>query len=262
MLRTVFSYTSSIHPSPAKCKIIDRICVGCSRIWQDADMTVDGIRARNRAAIEAEILRVGGEHLARSGAAALSLRAVARDLGMAPSALYRYVADRDDLLTLLIIAAYDSLADTVEEAIAQGRPSGPLTRFRTISTATRAWARANPHHYALIYGSPVPDYEAPAERTNRAGMRVPGLLLRVLAELPPPPADPRAERSLSGILSDPDVAGAGIGATILQRGLTAWMLILGAVSTELFEGFGREAFSDADLFFDAVLDTAERIVTG
>lgn len=225
-------------------------------------MTVDGIRARNRAAIEAEILRVGGEHLARSGAAALSLRAIARDLGMAPSALYRYVADRDDLLTLLIVAAYDSLADSVEQALADSPARDPLTRFRTIAVATRAWARANPHHYALIYGSPVPDYEAPAERTNTAGTRVPGLLLQVLAELPAPPADPRAEQSLAGMLADPDVAGTGIGATILQRGVTAWMLVLGAGSTELFEGFGRDALSDADLFFDGVLDAAERIVTG
>lgn len=224
-------------------------------------MTVEGIRARNRAAIEAEILRVGGAHLARSGAAALSLRAVARDLGMAPSALYRYVADRDDLLTLLIIAAYDSLADVAEAALADSPSSDPLSRFRSIAMATRTWARANPHHYALIYGSPVPDYKAPAERTNTAGTRLPGLLLQVLAELPVPPTDARAEAALSGMLADPDVAGTGIGAAILQRGLTAWMLVLGAISTELFEGFGPDAFGDADLFFEGVLDTAEHIVS-
>ena len=225
-------------------------------------MTVDGIRARNRAAIEAEILRVGGEHLARSGAAALSLRAIARDLGMAPSALYRYVADRDDLLTLLIVAAYDSLADAVEAAIAAEEPPDGPARFRTIARSTRPWALANPHHYALIYGSPVPDYDAPAERTNTAGTRVPGLLLGVLAELPPAARDPRAERAMAGMLAEPAVSGAGIDAGTLQRGLTAWMLVLGAISTELFEGFGREAFGDADLFFESVLDTAVGIVTG
>lgn len=222
---------------------------------------MDGIRARNRAAIEAEILRVGGEHLAHSGAAALSLRAMARDLGMAPSALYRYVADRDDLLTLLIVAAYDSLADAAEASLAASAGSGPIARFRTIALTTRTWARANPHHYALIYGSPVPDYKAPADRTNTAGTRVPGLLLQVLAELPAAGADERAEAALAGMLADPGVAATGIGAAILQRGLTAWMLVLGAVSTELFEGFGPEAFGDADLFFEAVLDAAERIVT-
>jgi AcrR family transcriptional regulator len=223
-------------------------------------MSVDGIRARNRAAIETEILRVAGEHLARSGAAALSLRAVARDLGMTPSALYRYVTDRDDLLTLLIIDSYTSLADTVEAALEQAADTEPTERFRTIARTTRTWAVEHPHRYALIYGSPVPDYRAPAERTNAAGTRVPTLLLGVLADLPPPPEDSDADRALAGMLTDPGVADLGLGGAILRRGLTAWMLVLGAVSTELFEGFGADAFSDPALFFETVLDTAVAIV--
>jgi AcrR family transcriptional regulator len=225
-------------------------------------MSVDGIRARNRAAIESEIVRVAGEHLGRTGAAALSLRAVARDMGMAPSALYRYVADRDELLTLLIVAAYDSLADTVEEALGKAGSADPLARFGIIAGTTRRWALAAPHHYALIYGSPVPDYRAPAERTNTAGTRVPLLLIEVLGSMDPAPADPRAERALHGMMTDLDVAGSGVGAAMLQRGLIAWSLVLGAVSVEVFEGFGAEAFTEPDLFFEAVLESAERIVTG
>jgi AcrR family transcriptional regulator len=223
-------------------------------------MSVDGIRARNRAAIEAEILRVAGEHLAHRGAAALSLRAVARDLGMTPSALYRYVADRDDLLTLLIVDSYTSLADAVEAALAKATPAEPTDRFRTIARTTRSWALDHPHRYALIYGSPVPDYRAPAERTNDAGTRVPTLLLGVLADLPDPAPEADADRALAGMLADPGVAGMGLSGAILRRGLTAWMLVLGAVSTELFEGFGPEAFSDRGLFFEGVLDTAVHVV--
>ena len=77
--------------------------------------SVAGIRARNRAAIEGEILRVGREHLASHGAAGLSLRAVARDLGMASSAVYRYVASRDELLTRLIVTAYDAMCVALAE---------------------------------------------------------------------------------------------------------------------------------------------------
>lgn len=73
-------------------------------------------RERARTEITREILQTGREHLARDGAAALSLRAVARDLGMASSAVYRYVPNRDALLTMLIIAAYDSLGEAVEKA--------------------------------------------------------------------------------------------------------------------------------------------------
>lgn len=225
-------------------------------------MSVDGIRARNRAAIEAEILRVAGEHLAHTGAAALSLRAVARDLGMTPSALYRYVADRDDLLTLLIVDSYTSLADSVEAALDQAGDSSPTGRFRTIGRATRTWALEHPHRYALIYGSPVPDYRAPAERTNDPGTRVPMILLGVLADLPAPPEEPDADRALAGMLADPGIAALGLGGAILRRGLTAWMLVLGAVSTELFEGFGPDAFSEPELVFEGVLETAVGIVLG
>src|SRR5215472_1888721 len=71
-------------------------------------------RERARAEITAEILDAGRRHLAREGAAGLSLRAIARDLGMASSAVYRYVASRDDLLTRLIIDAYDMLGGAAE----------------------------------------------------------------------------------------------------------------------------------------------------
>ncbi|MGA8048397.1 MAG: TetR/AcrR family transcriptional regulator [Dermatophilaceae bacterium] len=225
-------------------------------------MSVDGIRARNRAAIEAEILRVAGEQLAHTGAAALSLRAVARELGMTPSALYRYVADRDDLLTLLIIDSYTSLADSVETALDRAGDAAPVDRFRTIGRATRAWALEHPHRYALIYGSPVPDYRAPAERTTAAGTRVPMILLGVLADLPAPPEEPDSDRALAGMLADPAIEALGLGGAILRRGLTAWMLVLGALSTELFEGFGPDAFREPELVYEGVLDTAVGIVLG
>src|SRR6478735_9140520 len=75
-----------------------------------------GKRARNRLAVEADILRVARRHLASEGAAALSLRAVARDLGMVSSGIYRYVESRDELLTRLIIDSYWSLAAAVRAA--------------------------------------------------------------------------------------------------------------------------------------------------
>ena len=75
-----------------------------------------GSRAANRAEIERRIREAGREQLSEFGAAGLSLRAVARELGMVSSAVYRYVASRDDLLTLLLVEAYDDLADAVGAA--------------------------------------------------------------------------------------------------------------------------------------------------
>lgn len=123
-------------------------------------------RDRARAEITAEILDAARQHLAREGAAALSLRAVARDVGMVSSAVYRYVPNRDALLTMLIIDAYDSLGAVVEKAESAVAREERLGRFLAICHAVRGWALAHPHEYALIYGTPVPGYAAP-EDTDR-----------------------------------------------------------------------------------------------
>ena len=90
-------------------------------------MGAPGVRARVRAELTREIAEVARRHLASDGAAALSLRAVARELGMASSAVYRYFPSRDDLLTALIVDAYDALGAAAEEAERRGTP-GPISR--------------------------------------------------------------------------------------------------------------------------------------
>src|SRR5215475_3467207 len=118
-------------------------------------------RERARAQITLEIKEEARRQLAAEGAQQLSLRAVARALGMVSSALYRYFPSRDDLLTALIIDAYDSLGSAAERAVADaktgadgGTRSGARARWRACCIAVRDWAIANPHEYALIYGSP------------------------------------------------------------------------------------------------------------
>src|SRR3954447_8607671 len=142
-----------------------------------------GKRARNRLAVEADILRVAREHLASDGAAALSLRAVARDLGMVSSGIYRYVESRDELLTRLIVDSYWSLAAAVRaehDAVPRADLDG---RWDAIGRSLRRWALERPHDFALIYGSPVPDYEAPAERTEEPGTAVLVLLVALLEDV-------------------------------------------------------------------------------
>ncbi|MFE3255275.1 TetR/AcrR family transcriptional regulator [Nocardia sp. NPDC059091] len=116
-------------------------------------------RARARAEITREITDAARRQLAESGAPALSLRAIARELGMVSSALYRYFPSRDELLTTLIIEAYNALGDAVEHAVAT--ETAPRAQWRALSNAVRDWAIAHPHEYALVYGSPVPGYRAP-----------------------------------------------------------------------------------------------------
>ncbi len=236
--------------------------------------TSQGIRARNRAAVEAEILELGRQHLARDGAAALSLRAIARDLGMVSSALYRYVANRDDLLTLLIVAAYTSLGDTVEgahDAVPRDDLEG---RWAAIAHGLRGWALAHPHEWALLYGSPVPDYTAPTERTTEPGTRVQVLLLGVLTDATASghlardgftthlteELAPTARAAAGSMLADPFFTGAGVDAETLMTGLAAWSMLMGALSTEVFGQLGEGTVADRDAYFDYMVQVGQRLV--
>jgi AcrR family transcriptional regulator len=144
-------------------------------------MSAPGVRARVRAELTREITDAARRHLAAEGAAGLSLRAVARELGMASSAVYRYFPSRDDLLTTLIVEAYDALGAAVERAEA-AVPRGDLRgRLGTAARAAREWALAHPHEYALVYGSPVPGYAAP-QATIGPASRVGEVLCRIVAD--------------------------------------------------------------------------------
>jgi AcrR family transcriptional regulator len=194
-------------------------------------------RERARAEITGEILVTARQHLAHDGAAALSLRAIARDLGMVSSAVYRYVPNRDALLTMLIIDAYDTVGAQAEQAAAACPRADYAGRFLATCRALRAWALANPHEYALIYGSPVPGYAAPAD-TIAPATRVPIVLLSILfdqthdgaagpsAALPPDVA--------ASIAPFREFAGGQATDDLLLRGLASWGTLLGTVSLELF----------------------------
>src|SRR5207253_6464510 len=114
------------------------------------------------------------------GAAGISLRAVARDLGMVSSSVYRYSPSRDDLLTALIIDAYGAIGAAAEHGAADRR-GGIKQRWIRIANAVRDWAKANPHDYALVYGSPVPGYHAP-EDTISPAVRVSAVALELVRD--------------------------------------------------------------------------------
>src|SRR5579885_2276359 len=121
------------------------------------------IRARVRAEMIDEIKTIARRRLAEEGTN-VSLRAIARDLGMVSSALYRYFPSRDDLLTALIVDAYNSLGEAAEKADAGVADRKDIAgRWLAVARAVREWALHRPHEYALIYGTPVPGYAAPPD---------------------------------------------------------------------------------------------------
>jgi AcrR family transcriptional regulator len=235
----------------------------------------------------AEIKAVARQHLATDGAN-LSLRAVTRDMGMVSSALYRYFASRDELLTALIMDAYNDLGDQVAAADAGIKDRSRLrARWLESTRAVRRWALANPAEYALIYGSPVPGYAAPAE-TIAAAARTPALLARILTDgyaagsLTAGGAGTSGRASTGGAGQEPasgtgagvwaraglpvhlaaavradltaaaEGIAAGLPAELLGRGLTGWIQMFGAVSLELFGQFNnvieaREEFFDLQM---------------
>ncbi|MFI2608151.1 TetR/AcrR family transcriptional regulator [Kitasatospora sp. NPDC018619] len=116
-------------------------------------------RERYRAQLRTEVKERAWEQIAASGAAGLSLNAIAKQMGISGPALYRYFAGRDELITELIRDAYRSLADTIRTAAAGGADLAGLGH------ALRDWALADPQRYFLLYGTPVPGYHAPEDTT-------------------------------------------------------------------------------------------------
>lgn len=219
-----------------------------------AERTAGSIRARVRAEMVEEIKNAARRQLAETGSA-LSLRAVAREMGMVSSAVYRYFASRDDLLTALILDAYNSLGEVCEVAGAKVEDRADhLGRWLAVAHAVRDWAVARPHEYALIYGSPVPGYAAPQD-TVEPSIRPVVVLGEILDDahhagalaggdpVPPPPALLPEVRQIRDVIA-PDV-----GDEVMVRALIAWTELFGALSFELFGRF-QNTITDLATWFD------------
>jgi AcrR family transcriptional regulator len=220
---------------------------------------VASARQRAREAVTADILAEARRQLAVEGAASLSLRSVARSLGMASSAIYRYIPSRDELLTALIVEGYNSLGEVAEAAAAQKRGTGK--QFRSVCRIVREWAVAHPHEYGLLYGTPVPGYRAPeltVGPASRVILVITGLVVDAYAadELLVHD-DPPVSRAMTiaarriGAAVMPDVP-----LTVVARTTTVWALLFGQISFEVFGRWGDVLFDTDAAFEQAVSDMA------
>lgn len=226
------------------------------------DRRPPGPRALARERTMARIVELGNAQLAEQGVAGLSVREIARGLGMVSSAIYRYVGSRDELLTVLIVDAYAELADAVDAAVAAaGEATGgdPRARFLALGRAMCSWAVAHPERWALLYGTPVQDYSAPAETTNADGTRVMQAVLRIAAD---------ATGRGSGEEAAPGVPDLAPEVTVLLKGhlgefgvdaapatgfaaLTAWSSLVGVISAHVFGQLGSDAAAIGEHILDA-----------
>ncbi|WP_328387853.1 TetR/AcrR family transcriptional regulator [Nocardia sp. NBC_00416] len=200
-----------------------------------------GSRERYRTQVREEIKQHAWEQIATAGVSALSLNAIAKQVGMSGPALYRYFAGRDELITELIRDAYRSLADTLHAELDIGADVTGL------AYAVRGWALQDPQRYFLIYGTPIPGYHAP-EDTTAISNRIMTALLTAFSALSPEqqatPFDAHLEhhRRWAGDPATP--------VTTLHRALTFWTRLHGVLSLELAGQFTGMEFDPALLFTD------------
>ncbi|MGW5472412.1 TetR/AcrR family transcriptional regulator [Streptomyces chartreusis] len=196
-------------------------------------------RERYRAQVRSEIKERAWEQIATAGASALSLNAIAKQMGMSGPALYRYFSGRDELITELVRDAYRSLADTFRAAAEAGADLSGLAH------ALRGWALKDPQRYFLIYGTPVPGYHAPDD-TTAISSEIMATLLDACAALPADgpatPFDEHLEGHRDWARGHPAPAAA------LHRALTFWTRLHGVLSLELAGQFTGMGLDPAQLF--------------
>lgn len=214
-------------------------------------------RALARDHLTRSILSSARDQLGTVGPAALSVRAVARDVGMASSAVYRYFPSRDELLTALLVECYDEQGGAVETAVAAADAHDLAGRWSALAHAFRGWAVEHPWDYALLYGSPVPGYVAPRQTVGPA-TRVSRVLLTLMVDaaaqggVPTRPAGPAPgsafHAAVAGLraFADHDLSD-----EVVLAGLAALAGLVGGVTLELF-GHLDGAVDDQDAWFDAL----------
>jgi AcrR family transcriptional regulator len=222
-----------------------------------------GVRERARTELIARIKKTARRHLARHGASGLSLRAVARDLDMVSSAVYRYFPSRDDLLTALIIDAYDAFGAAAEKAEAMVPRHDFLGRWMAVGRAAYAWSGSHAEEYALIFGSPVPGYEAPDDTIGPA-TRFTEVLLAILADAHRNGVRPPADTPLSGAVRIDmedlrERISVEIDADWLAAGLRAWTSLIGMISFIRF-GHLHNVVLDDEAYFEDALERLSRSV--
>lgn len=214
-------------------------------------MTNSTPRQRARLETEAQITRIGNRMLDADGLEGVSLRAIARELGIVSSAIYRYVKNRDELLTILIRDAFTSIADEVDAALEHDRS------VLTVGVTMLAWSRTHPNRWALIYGTPIPDYQAPRDETVVPGTRIMVSLTTLLAQssaqashtqLPPAHALDVLREGLRELGLEPDDR-------VIMGSVTVWVAITGLINALRFGQFGPGAELVEDELMQGLVST-------
>ena len=219
-------------------------------------------RTRQREATLAEIKSLAREQLAEQGTGAVNLRAIARQMGTASSALYRYFPSHDDLISALCADAYAAGADAMATARDQVPPADHPARFQAVCSGIRQWALGSRADFALIAGTPIPGYRAPWDATGPAAARFSSIPATVyIAAVEAGAADPgRTQMPLGlkpGALLEDLVSRVGLdvpSGQIVAIVTSAWASIRGFLGMEIF-GSLRENIEDTGTLYQGHIRT-------
>ncbi len=212
-------------------------------------------RARQRQATVTEIKALARAQLAAGGAGAVNLRAIAREMGTASSALFRYFPSHGDLISALLADAYHAHADALAAAVSARPPGDHAGRWAALCSAYRQWSLSSPAEFALTHGTPVPGYQAPMEVTGPAARRTITTALGVYAAAVAAGAADPARSPVPACLE----TGPLWDALLAERAhdyeprlagiiLTAWASVIGYLSAEIFGSLARLAADTGPLY--------------
>ena len=226
-------------------------------------MSVSSVRDRRRAETVAEIKEAALQQLVDAGPGGFSLRGVARAVGMTVQSLYHYFANRDALLTALVVDAHHSAADAVQASADRTRGRHPHERRLAACQAFRDWALANRPAFLLLYGTPVPGFTPLAESdVGQAAWRLGQAFAEVVF-------DGWTAAQLAAVPAAPGLGEADLGETTLPPGAAALFIELrarmhGLVALELvghlhpFNEHGAPFFDAAINRMSADVDAVQR----
>ncbi|MEV6530132.1 TetR/AcrR family transcriptional regulator [Streptomyces sp. NPDC051639] len=211
--------------------------------------TGPGPRDRFRAQVREEVKAAALRQLAEGGPEALSLNAVAKQLGMTGPALYRYFANRDSLLTELVVDAYEALASTLARAAGAPARDG-AERLAAVVRAYRNWARTEPHRYRLLFRAPFKGYDAHSARLVEAAQRAMNVVLNVANALAAPgvAVPENARNQVQEWMKRRGVD--DVPPAVASRTMRLWAHLHGLVSLEIEDNFASIGI-DPDPFYEA-----------
>lgn len=214
-------------------------------------------RDRFRRQVRDDVKEVALRQLQVEGAQAVSVNAIAKELGVSGPALYRYFSNRDELLAELITDAYHDLAQAMGDAVKSGE-GGPSTRLWALAQTYRAWAVAQPHRYRLLFRAPVPGYDPYTAQLVAAAHRSMEVLLALMKDLPAPHGASRDGEL--GAQFDSWVRAReleDVDASLARRAVSLWARMHGLVSLEIDGNFASMGL-DGESFFAAELQELAR----